>query len=84
MSSTEADIQGHRIWLLRLVFNFRFGGWLSGALIFLVLFGLFKTFTFHGYAMEDFRSGNVLQIIENMHQVINIVTVDRAKIPEIQ
>jgi hypothetical protein len=48
MSSTEADIQGHRIWLLRLVFNFRFGGWLSGALIFLVLFGLFKIFVVPG------------------------------------
>jgi hypothetical protein len=40
----ETTAQDHRIWLLKLVFRFPFGGLLSGVLIFTVLYGLFRIF----------------------------------------
>ena len=40
----ETTAQDHRIWLLKLVFRFPFGGLLSGVLIFTVLYSLFRIF----------------------------------------
>ena len=42
------DIPQHPIWLLRLVFQFPYGGWLSGMLIFVAILASFWTFAEFG------------------------------------
>jgi hypothetical protein len=62
----DSNVQHHRIWLLSLVFRFRFGGWLTGGIIFCIMYGLFRYYTDPaevGVYTTIFLSGMVAYIV---------------------
>ncbi len=66
MNTPQAETPLHPVWLLKLVFQFPYGGWLSGALIFLVIYSAFWAFAETskvGALVTLFLSGMVAYII---------------------
>ncbi len=66
MNAPQTDTPLRPVWLLKLVFQFPYGGWLSGTLIFLVIYAVFWTFaeiSEVGALTTLFLSGMVAYII---------------------
>ena len=71
---TEARRQDHPTWLLKLVFRFRFGGWVSSAVIFTVLYSMFRIFAEPrdvGFYTTLFLCGMVAYIVPVFAHIVN-------------